>query len=715
VSGPTDSRPSLATTRDSRVRVGVVAIVAGLLCAFPFAWWKGFYYAHYLGGVLFQCAALSLLLIWAWRPDGRVCRTGELTEWLIAGYGALALCSSIWARLPRLALVASASILFHVMWALLLGRLLDARRHLRIVARAVFASASLATAVALAFVGVTFFARLQQIGPSFTSAVSALRADRNLLNDTVAISLSATLRALGHRNFLAIFVLPGAILAVAETAASRFLPGANSTGPLRLPKALVIFCLVLMLVGLAVSGSIGGWMGLAIGLVFLASFRMGRRWRWTLLLIGMAAGAAGLIVLSNNAVESRVASVAQLQRWFLWKGAARMILRHPLMGWGTGMFLPHFADFKPTSPMRFNLLTMITLHPHNELLLVAVEVGLAGLALYLAGTYWTVRNALSQAQREPGAEWGFTVRCIVAGFVAMFAHGLVEVSLRFWAPGALYWTLVGTMLAVGNETYGARPCRGTTHRQFLYARGVATTLIVAVALGGIVWCGAKAEWLLGGAYRIVTLKRDDGTTTRAMRCVEPHGLFAWRERPTSPAEYAADMQRAASLSRYVPDYFKSFEKRATAWETAGYLDRAICVYTDLEEQAPGYGRVRERLGALHLRLAARATEPEDRARHFFAAAGWFEKALTQNPYDHGSRLGLAEVLLRASSRNLPRAIEHLSFLADEKNGRPSDAVLARALEIVSQARRAYAQEHRESQPALEEIEARLRTLLATRP
>jgi len=711
VSGPCDKSNALSAESRYGARNGrrdaAVALVGGLLCLLPIASWKGLYYAHYLGGALFQCVVLLFIPLWAWRSGTHGARDGRtaLAGWLLWGYAIFSLCSAAWAPslLRRLAFVASVSILFHVLWALLLGRLLDARRDLRTALRAIFSAGLLAALVALGYVAVAFADHVRRM------------PDTSVL-DLVKASLPAVQRVLGHRNFLAIYLLPGCVLAAAELAAPRVAGSRGNAGPLGLPKPLVTAGGVLLLLGLAISCSIGGWMGLAVGLLFLLSFRLGRRWRWTIAVGGASLALGGLVVLSLDAVEARTAAIAQLQRWFLWKGAGRMALEHPLLGWGTGMFLPRFAEFKPTAPMRHNLLTMITLHPHNELLLVTVEGGLVGLGLYVSALFVGLGDALRCGGRESDVGWRFTVWALGGAFAAMFVQGLVTVSLRFWAPAALYWTLVGLMLAVRwegpalhsarNGASGGQP--GAAGPLLRAVRVGAATVAAAAVFVGVVWSGARAEWLLGGAYPVVTVRKPDGTEARVRRRVEFIGPFRRRTRPTSPEEYASDMQRAARLSRYVPDYFKTFEKRGMAWEAARRPDKAIEVYSELEAEAPGYGRVRRRLGSLYLARAKEEENAERRADLYYRAFEWFEKALDQNPYDHDSRLGAVEVLLRASGRNLPRAIDYLRFISDPRNGGPSEAVRGRALGLVVRARSLYGEDNPEWLSALEEIERRLR-------
>ena len=129
------------TNRIDRGTASAAAWVAAVvLVAVSVARWRGFLYPNYLGGVLFQCGVLALLLVWCWRRDMLSAGTGagSLTTGLLGAYALVSVISCLWAPTPRLAAVGSIPVLFCVAWALALGRLLRDRAHLQLVASAIF-------------------------------------------------------------------------------------------------------------------------------------------------------------------------------------------------------------------------------------------------------------------------------------------------------------------------------------------------------------------------------------------------------------------------------------------------------------------------------------------------------------------------------------------------------------------------------------------------
>ena len=668
--------------------------VGVLLVSLCFACWTGLRYPHYASGVLFQCGVVAIGLLWAfpgrvrpWRYRGDVLATA-----LFGAYALFTVCSCLYAPNPRLALIGSIPIAFHVFWALALSYVLASRKHVRILLRAVFFAGLVAAAVGHAYV----------LG-------HVLAGQR--------YSLEHLLRVFGHRNFLAIFLLPPLLLCVAELAAKWFSAGKTTRGPLSLPRWAVLTVGAVMLLTMLLCQSIGAVLGLLAGGLCLVAMRLSRVWRGALLAGIVVLVVLAIVILSIPSVERWTAAHQQTQRWFIWKGAARMAQEWPAMGWGAGMFLPYFADFKPTEPMRYGYLTMVTLHPHNELLLVLVEGGVIGLLLYLGALGVAARRCLRDGDADADPVWRLTAWAVVAAFAAMLVQGVVTVSLRFWAPSALYWTLVGTMLGVSRMKSSASEVVYESDAQLALGAVRFTYAVVVAGLVGVfvIWSGARAEWLLGGAYRDVKAQRPNvGGKLRMARC---EWWFPWgyTYRHASKEEFVSDMERAAGLSRYVPDYFMAFTDLGKGYERLGETAKAIEVYEPLEEQAPGYGHVRRLLGDLWLRRA----KQERVEGYLLKSFEMYERALKQNPYDAASLLGSAEALIVASHettpaaqsvgvyRNLRKALEFLGRFAEIPPRQGHAARVARALRLLRISRRLARELKAELLPEIESLEQRL--------
>ena len=603
-------------------------VAAAVLVAVSVARWRGFVYPNYLGGVLFQCGVLALLLVWSWRRNLPSAGTfaGSLTTGLLGAYALVLVASCLWAPTPRLAVIGSIPVLFCVTWALALGHLLRDRGDIQLVASAVFLAGVMAALFGLYYV---------------------IRSG----------SLDATEFVQGHRNFLAIFLLPPVLLGAADLLSPAIVPGASRGNVLGLHAVVAALGVLIMLVALVMCRSVGGVLGLLAGLLCLCAARLSPRKRLALVATVIGLAVVGAVVLSLPSTLNRLLAShpSQATRWFLWQGTLRMILDRPLLGWGAGMFMPHFADYKPIEPMRLGLLTDLTIYPHNELLLVTVEGGLIALALYVGGLLSVARRHLratelnvSAGTEAPDRDRRVLAWAVLAGFAAMSAQGLVSVALRFWAPSALYWTLVGMILAFpGMSRVSPAPTQRRRWSAAVILKVVLTPIAVLLAAWGVVWPGAVGERLMG---RVAEAVKKGRATTR--ECVEMH-------------------MEAARLSRYVPDYFIALRRRAAALGRMGDLDGAIAAHEQIEEQAPGYGPTRRLLGELYLQRAKKLGAANSTAAiaDLKKAADVLGRAVKQNPFSSRAHLLRADVALLLSAKNLPVALEHVraAVKADPEN------------------------------------------------
>lgn len=597
----------VASVPDSRGRA-TAWIAAGVLVGVSAARWQGFVYPNYLGSVIFQSGVLALLLVLAYPTRSVYPPRRALAMLLLGGYAAYSLASALWAPTPRLSVIGSLHMLFAVGWALALGYMLRERRDVRTVLRALFLAGAAAAVVALVRIGLDM-------------AAYGYRP----------VTLDVVEHVQGHRNYLAMFLLAPMLLGLADLLTPWLTNGAGRGRSLELPAPLVGAGVGVMLVAFVTCKAWGGAVGLCAGLLCIFLARASWRARG-LVLAGTVAGAVVLLIILNlPPVTQSLMKNAQGTRWFMWKGAVAMAADHPVVGWGSGMFMFHFADYKPTEVMRYGWLTSITLYPHNELLLVLVEGGLIGLALYLLGHLAVVGRFLKTAEGSdlPAriAAWA-----LFGGLAAMFLHGLVEVALRFWAPAAMYWTLLGLLIAIPQLEDGQkrvlRPDKRRDRDPTLFAGASLGVLALAV---GTVGCGALAEWSLKGALV---------------------------GRRVTSEEYLQRQEEAASLSRYLPDYMVALRSRADELRERARLPEAIAAYAEIERVAPGYGPVRRLLGLLHFENARRlaATDPEAARRELAQAQTFLTRAAAQYPFDPLTRFDLARVW-RASGNRIEAANE----------------------------------------------------------
>ncbi len=164
--------------------------------------------------------------------------------------------------------------------------------------------------------------------------------------------------------------------------------------PTRWEKRYLYGCLAITSVAFLMAASRGGFVGLAIGLLFLL-FRSGKGLR-AVLLIGLVI--APLLVLVPNTSIQRIFhpgtgdDEAVDARHITWLAGLRMIEAHPIGGVGLGQFRSLVLNYEATNDKPVRSLA------HNTYIEVAAELGIPGLLAYLA-FIWSGFRALSRAAR----------------------------------------------------------------------------------------------------------------------------------------------------------------------------------------------------------------------------------------------------------------------------------------------------------------------------
>jgi O-antigen ligase len=161
------------------------------------------------------------------------------------------------------------------------------------------------------------------------------------------------------------------------------------------------------------------WGAFAVGLVAWGAAAGARRLReaaWSLVLLALLCAAVTRAVLSAGPAGTAGSVLAHvpsqgtaIQRLFLWRTVAPLVVRRPLLGWGPETLAevypaygdPRFTQVFPEARMQH----LIVDRPHNDLLQQAVSAGLIGLAAYgwlWLAMLWTAWRAARSTARAPG-------------------------------------------------------------------------------------------------------------------------------------------------------------------------------------------------------------------------------------------------------------------------------------------------------------------------
>lgn len=255
----------------------------------------------------------------------------------------------------------------------------------------------------------------------------------NLLGSFVATGLALTLM---------LFLLPGFALRQMRTERWR-----------RAGLGVLLLLFPALLVWL--QSRIGGLGGIVVALLFLLrySLRYPRCAAGALLLMvsGVLLGYGALWLEVGVSVVSHASSDSA--RYAMLRDSLRMIAEKPWLGWGYGGFEYSFQHFRiAQSPPIVS--TEIARHPHNELLLWAVEggmVALPGLLLLLAGGVLLLRMALWYDRQEGALSSGAPALCFA--LLPLALHTQTEypfsLSVTHWALFLLLLALLDSQVNAG--------------------------------------------------------------------------------------------------------------------------------------------------------------------------------------------------------------------------------------------------------------------------
>ncbi len=205
---------------------------------------------------------------------------------------------------------------------------------------------------------------------------------------------------------------------------------------------------VLMLASVALSGSRGGMVAVAVEVVVLGWFlaRTQNIRRSLAALAVVACLAIGLVAwLDQGDLAHRLQSIPALDREghsatrvTIARDTLRMTWARPLLGWGLGTFATVFPEFRsfPTD--------LLVDHAHNDYLEFVAETGALGGLLLLWALVVVFRGARERTERWHFRDSGaaLTLAALV-GCTGLLTHSLADFNLHIPANAAVFFVLCG--------------------------------------------------------------------------------------------------------------------------------------------------------------------------------------------------------------------------------------------------------------------------------
>jgi len=215
---------------------------------------------------------------------------------------------------------------------------------------------------------------------------------------------------------------------------------------------LTFLALVSTIIILVLTQSRGALLGLAIASValFLA---WKRRWVLSLAsLVGLLLLAGVLLVrfptllgAFDAAQAGRTVLSSYEFRLTVWRAALQVLQAFPLSGVGIGTFdtvARHLFPYLYPASFLYNPSATIT-HAHNELLQVAIDLGIPGFVAYVALLAAFVRTAWRAYTWAPDKRIQRLILGLGAGMLAHQIFGLTDAFLLGTKPGVVMWIIMG--------------------------------------------------------------------------------------------------------------------------------------------------------------------------------------------------------------------------------------------------------------------------------
>lgn len=445
-----------------------------------------------------------------------------------------------------------------------------------------------------------------------------------------------------------------------EMAASLRLPSG------RVVPAAVVVGLLIMVVGLVVTGSRGAMLAAAVAAaaVLVASF--GKRGLLVLVI------ALLLLAVIPNPVKDRVIEYPSKDlyayaRAEIWKSTGRIILDHPL-GVGLGMFQYYWPRYNFPVEGAMARYGRWSTTPHNEYLGVAAELGLAALAVFLIGLavygmdVWKFLSRGASGVYAGGVYAGLAIG-LGSGIVGTLTQSMVDANFHEPALALLFAFCCGALLCLRMlvmpemQVKIALPERDRGYARFYRASIMVIALLLAVVLVrpvvayGYAWFGDRSlrDGAIGQAVRYYDLAVlwDPGRTqyhsTLAAALFQRYhdtGEMDWTNDATFELNYARSLNpQNEEYPRRLGDVYALLAFETADPDTGEYLSQlALRYYQKAVDLNPFQPNNFLEMGKLY----ARSDDQE-------TAKLMFKHALDLEPYFLPARVSLGNLYVKEGS------------------------------------------------------------------
>ena len=211
-----------------------------------------------------------------------------------------------------------------------------------------------------------------------------------------------------------------------------------------LKKLLFLGITGAMVLTLLLTFSRGGWLGLAVA-VFVFLLLQDRRLLLALSLLALVLALAGTAFLPEVFLQ-RILTIgspfdtSNIYRLLVWRESLLIIGDY----WSTGVGLGHRA-FQEIYPYYMLTRDKTPFHAHNTYLQLLVEMGVAGLLIFLWFMVSTVKKGLKTLFSSRDPFLGGVIVASLAALAGLLTQGLVENVLYLLKIIMLFWLTIGVL------------------------------------------------------------------------------------------------------------------------------------------------------------------------------------------------------------------------------------------------------------------------------
>ena len=369
-----------------------------------------------------------------------------------------------------------------------------------------------------------------------------------------------------------------------------------------------------------------GWIGLAVALIVLLPWawriKFRQLWPW----LGALIVVCGLVSLSSvqmanqrtaTALESGNfdSSTGQI-RLLVWEGSLKTALDFSMFGSGPETFPYSFLNNRPAVLNRTSEWNFLYNKAHNEVLQVAVTIGIMGLIVWLFLYFKLFQIAWQQKiiafRPKELSSSGMVPASLLAGIVGVFAAQLLGFSV---VVTALYFWLAAAIILAPATSFNYLPI-SLSWRPILSIAGTLLTLALILSLGSYYFAEFIATqassvirtnpWQAEQQLRLAT-KLNPFEPTYQQQSALANAYLAQLSTATELADHYATQadQLAQQAYQLNPHHILNLKGLATVYQQLGnvdqkYLEPAIALAQEVVGLDPTDANAQQTLAQLYL-------------------------------------------------------------------------------------------------------------------